>query len=343
MAFITIDIGPGRITAIQGSASGSTIDLTAVESTPIRQGLITDSIIKNKAELAAALTLLIGSNKAFSAKSAFVTLNQANAFVREFAVPDGSAKQIDAMVNNEMLNFNSAASSDVIEYKVLEKLTADNGSKSVRIRAFSVSRATVDTYYALLQDARLKPAVMDINPNAIDKLLARRPLINGVSQSESSFLLLDFSYPGVMAYIVYDYTVIASRFIPIGLADIDIGLNPGADENARPDLQKLINFNRDTAADPRIMRSAEDMVQQSCNEIQKLIMFSTGRIPRGAISSVFITGEGSTLPGIDKYLAAELSLFVAPLSSLSGLRFADKLSESRLPYIANALGALIRA
>lgn len=343
MAFLSIEIGPGRITAVQGTVTGNAVELTAAETAPLRRGLITEGVIKNKPELTAALTRLLQGNTAFNAKKAFVTVNQANAFVREFSIPDGSAKQLDAMVNSEMHNYNSAASSDVIEYKVLEKLVGDNGAKSARIRAYSVGKGTVDAYCAALQDARLKPAAMDINPNAVDKLLTHRPLINGISQAENSFLLLDFGYPGIMTYIVYDYAVVASRFIPIGLADIDTGRIYSEDpENAPPDFSKSLDFSKKSAAEPGLMRSAEEVMQQCCNEIQKLIMFSTGKISRNTISTVYITGEGSVIPGADKHIAAELNLLASPITDLSAIHFADKSLEGRLPYVLNAAGALIR-
>jgi type IV pilus assembly protein PilM len=347
MALISFDIGPGRITAVQGSVSGTGIEVTASETAPVKRGLVSESSIRDQEECAAVLLQLLGRNKAFSAKQAVVTINPGNALVREFTIPSGSVRQLDAMVRSEMLNYNAAAATDVIEYKVLETITGQNGAKSARIRAFSISRAVVDGYASLLQRAKLRPAAMDLYPNAVEKLLVRRPQLNGDDLTEKSCLLLDFGYQGVMAHVVYDYTVYASRFIPIGLNDLEPAVQSSrfaaeAADDMPTDFGQLLDFRKDGAAELRLTRFAEEVLLQCCNEIQKLLMFSTSRMPRSALTSVYLTGEGSLLPGIDGYFASELSLPVTHLSGIQGVRYSAKASENDTPYLLNAVGALIR-
>lgn len=347
MNLISFDVGPNRIAAVQGSVNNNFIEITAADSVPLKRGLVVDSMIKNQPEVIGALTNLLARNRTFAAGKTVVTINPGNALIREFTVPSGNVRQLDAMVRSEMLNYNAAGTTDVIEYKVLENVAGEGGVKSVQVRAVSLGISIIESYYNVLQGVRLRPAAMDVHSNAVEKLLARKPQLNGMDMKGNGFILMDIGYSGVLAYIVYDYKVYASRFIPIGLADFEPGLfNARAGvygvNDTPPDFNQMLDFRKEGTADPDVMHLAEQTLLECCNELQKLIIYSTPRMPRSALSCVILTGDGSRIPGIDAFIASELNTSVMPLSYISGVKFSKASDEKELPYLFNAVSALIR-
>jgi len=346
MSFLSIDIGTNSAAVVQGTVSGGTVSIESVGRTPLKAGTIIDSSIRNQTELVSSVTNLI-QRKSFKAKKAIVTINAANALIREFSVPDGKPRQVEAIVRSEMINTYSALASDVIEFKRLGNETSESGGKLIRVRAMALSSDMVDSYRNFLLTCKLRPHALDFYANSVEKLIAARPAFNGQDLSGRSFLLLDFAYAGVMAYIVYDYVVYAARFIPIGLADLETVImsyryDLQNKDGAPLDFSQLLNFNTGSTTGASILRSAGDVLTQCCNEIQKLIIYSTSRLPQNVISAAFLTGEGSEIPAVDSVFSRELNTSVQPLAGFSNVRFLNKDDEKDIRKYLNSIGALIR-
>lgn len=346
MSLLSIDIGTNSIAIVQGSVKGNMIEVEAAEKVMMKPGTIADSVIKNQGEVVAALNSLLG-RRDFKAKQTIVTINDGNALIREFTIPTGNQRQMDAMVKSEMVNAYSAQPSDIIEYKILENKVDDSGAKFLRIRAMALNAEIVESYHNVILSARLRPLAMDFHINSIEKLLHQRPQINGMDLTEKSFLLLDFGFSGTMTFMIYDYQLIASRFIPIGLSDFEPAINSGrfgfkeADDSII-DFKEQLDFRHGSVADPMVMRSAEEILIQCCTEIQKLVIYSTARLPQNFLSCGFLIGGGSEIQGIDSFISSELNTSIKPLSSLSGIHFLNIMDEKDLLFYLNAIGALIR-
>lgn len=346
MSLLSIDIGTSSIALVQGLVKGNMIEIEAAEKVLMRSGTIADSIIRNPDDVVGAINELL-KGRVFKSRQAIVTINDGNALIREFSVPAGNRKQLDAMVHSEMVNAYSAQPSDVIEYKVLRNEIDEQGAKKVRVRAMSLSADIVEAYHNVLLRARLKPVAMDFHMNAIEKLLSRRPQLNDLDMTEKSFVLLDFGYSGTMTYMIYDYQLIASRFIPIGLSDFEptinsMNFNYTEKEETPVDFKTQLDFRQSSVIDPMIMHQAEEILIQCCNEIQKLVIYSTTRLPQNFLSNGFLIGGGSVVPGIDSFMSSELNTTIKPLTALSGIHFLHNTDENDLLFYVNAASALIR-
>lgn len=346
MSFLSIDIGTNSAAVVQGTVSGGTVSIEAAGRIPLKAGTIIDSSIRNQTELISSVSNLI-QRKSLKAKKAIVTINAANALIREFSLPDGKLRQLESMVRSEMINTYSALASDVIEFKKLGDDISESGGKLIRVRAMALNNDMVDSYRSFLVSCKLKPHALDFYANSVEKLLATRPALNGQDLSGRSFILLDFAYAGVMAYIVYDYVVYAARFIPIGLADLETVIlsyryDLQNEDGAPLDFAQLLDFRADSTINASLLRSAGDVLTQCCNEIQKLIIYSTARLPQNVISAAFLAGEGSEIPAVDSVFSRELNTSVQPLAGFSNVRFLNKDDEKDIRKYLNSIGALIR-
>ncbi len=345
MSLLSIDIGTNSIALVQGSVKGRLIEVEAAEKVMLAPGTIADSVIKSPGEVVSAISGLL-RRRTFRARKAVVSINDGNALSREFTVPMGNQRQLDAMIKSEMMGSYSAQPSDIIEYKVLENKIDESGAKTVRVRAMALNVGIIEAYYDAILSAGLKPLAMDFHINSIEKLLARRPLINGIDLTEKSALLLDFGYSGTVVYMIYDYRLIASRFIPIGLSDFETVINGhkfGYREPAEPiDFREALDFRQGSTEDPVLMRQAEEILVQCCNEIQKLVIYSTSRLPQNFMSYGFLLGGGSEIPGIDSFMSSELNTSIKRLGSMSDVHFMNDADAKNLLLYLNALGGLIR-
>jgi Tfp pilus assembly PilM family ATPase len=157
MSFLSIDIGTNSIAIVQGTVGPGIIGVSLAETTPLKSGTVINSSIRDQVEVVSAITNAI-QRRSFSETKAIVTISPANALIREFSVPAGKPKQVEAIVRNEMIATYGAADSDVVEYLKLVDEASESGGKLIKVRALALHMDMVSGYHDAITAAKLKPS-----------------------------------------------------------------------------------------------------------------------------------------------------------------------------------------
>lgn len=342
---LSIDIGSKNIAAVEGSYSPrSGLSVVKAASARLDTGMVGDNLIKNAEGVSDILLHLIKDNR-FRSKKASVTINGASALTREFDLPAAKPSQLRAMVRNEMINTYAAGSTDAIEFKRLHEAVSDDGVKRLHLRAMAISEFTVRSYYELLSSASLRPFAMDAHSNAIEKLLQPGAEVNGLPIDGKSFIMLDIGFSGIVCNILHGSETYVSRFIPLGMNDLASMLSNQlllTAEQAAGNFTGALDLADPEKADNVSTGVARGFFSQCANEIQRVIMYISARLPVSDITRVFIYGGGSEIGGVDACLSAELGIPVSRITSLSGVHVKESCTENVFSRYINALGALIR-
>jgi type IV pilus assembly protein PilM len=342
-SLLSIDIGSNNIHIVEGSYSKGIISIELLNSFRIPKGIFNGEIIVNQDILSDALSDAIkatGSN----AKEVALTINAIGAGVRDIDLPNSKPKELDQMIRNELFQTYHTLPSELIQYKLIEKITSDNGESLNRYRVASIDEEIVDVYRQIILKNKLKPLSLDININAIDKLFSMEMEINGTILDGAATMLIDFGGKSTTIYILSKGKPVFYRHLSIGSEQIE---NIIHDESLTSvaDILKLkeegVNFfaeNENTSE--RYFNFLKQYFYNFNDEIRKIMGFYSSRTTNANIEQVYLFGGGSDLAGLTEYWSSSLGIPVDQIKDISRIKVKGQ-SRSIHNHI-NAIGALMR-
>ncbi len=340
-SLLSIDVGLGNIHIVEGNYSKGTLLIEKALTSKIPASCFNGEMIENKELLIACLTEMI-QNAGFISKEAVVTYNAFDAIVRDISLPNAKLKEITDMIKNELMQTYQPEPTDIIQYKNIEKEVNDKGSVINKYRAAAIDQEVVDAYHQVLIGAKLKPVAMDLNFNAVDKLLSGESTINEKILNRNATMLLDFGETLTTAYIISHGKPIFHRHVNIGCREIERHIYEETftpEEEIRKIKEEGFNFFRNEAGDKyyNIMRP---YFYHLNDEIRKIIEFYTSRPNSDSIDQIFLFGGGSNLSGFSDYCESIFNIPTEKIEKLSKVKFKDPATP--IATYMNAIGALIR-
>lgn len=335
---LSIDIGAYGVHLLYGTYKNGIVEVKNALSVKMPK----DSQKKQSTrprELQANLIRTGRSMSGLSTSQAIVTIKAENIIVRKLEVPGGKDSEVAAMVRDEMVHLYNASPTDVIEYKVLGE-----SEGKVSVRAAAMGREIVDYYYSLLGDLKLKPLVLDTHMNAVSKLFAQHPDINGTRTRGKCVMLMDLGYDSIMAYIFPVSGEEISRNIPVGFSDLEGIIDAQVINIGAPGQSALSRF----ALDPgnEIFAQASDSFRAFFSgisiEITKLLRFYMYQGNQRPVDNIYLFGGGSNITGLSEYLTESVGISTERIGSVSNIKMADKAENIPLRDYINAAGAVIR-
>lgn len=340
-SLLSVDVGLGNIHIVEGNYSKGTLLIERAVTSKIPASCFNGEMIENKELFIACLTEMI-QNSGFVSKESVVTFNAFDAIVRDIGLPNAKLKEITDMIKNELIQTYHAEPTDIIQYKSIEKEVNDKGSVINKYRAAAIDQEVVDAYHQVLVGAKLKPVAMDLNFNAVDKLLSGDNTINDKILNRNATMLLDFGETLTTAYIISHGKPLFHRHINIGCGEIerhifDETFTP--EEEIRKIKEEGYNFFR-TGEDNKYYNILRPYFYRFVDEIRKIIEFYTSRPNSESIDQIFLFGGGSNLSGFSDYCEDNFKIPAEKIVTLSKVKF--KAPATPIAPYMNAIGALIR-
>lgn len=340
---VSVDIGSRNMHIVEGYFQKEEVTVTKAHTVLIPQECQKNEAISNIPLLAHTLSETL-KTAGFKAKDAIVTINATQAVVRDLDLPMGKPKELDGMVKQEMMNTFNVPEDDFIQYKLLSQIKGTKGETLNRYRTAALDQDLVQSYYDLLKEAKLKPLAMDININAIGKLLngSGSMVINDKVVAGEVVMLLDFGAKSTTVYIAAKDSEVFFRHLTFGSEEIeqiitDELLTVPEDVRLAKEAGESF-FEGDQGA--AYFKTLKPYFYKFNDEIRRMIGFYNSRFGSANISAMYLFGEGSKLAGLPEYWESNLNIHVERIRSISKLSRQSKI-EDIAPYL-NAIGALIR-
>ena len=366
MRVLSFDIGTAHCVALEGNARKGNVE--------VHRAVVADLPAENETSgktpvttYAMDLAASIMRDARFKTKNAVVTVNINNLIIRNFTLPNAPQKHLNGMVRNEMINTYNAAPADVLQYlkqpaQIITGETADqpesrekgkngkNGKKGkykgeTGIRAVAVKREIIDIYWSFLRGLKLKPLAMDVHANAIEKLVIDGISINNANMKGKVYMLVDFGSSGTVTHVVADDRVYISRYIPLGVSDLDqlvADRDFSTAQEAKTFRTEKMDFLLDEEPQSAQMKAARTFLYQWSDEVQKVTRFFLSRRGLNAIDFAYVYGAGSDIKGLPEYLSASMGIETSRLDAISRVIFKDKSDQAKIRHCLNAAGAMIR-
>jgi len=309
---------------------------------PVPDGCFSGETITNAGLLTEAVTeaFKLGG---FGTREAVVTINASGAVIRDIDMPNAKPKELDEMIRNELVQTYHILPTDIVQYKPVDKVIGDDGTALTRYRATAIDQEIVDDYRSILVSAKLKPVAMDVNVNAVEKLLNREIVVNDKILNGNATMLIDFGDTLTTIYIVSQGKPVFHRHLNAGCGEIERYIY---DETFTPEkeIRKLkeegFNFFGEDETAIKYFNILRPFFYNFTDEIRKIIGFYTSRANSGNVEQILLFGGGSNMAGLAEYCESNFNVPAEQVRNITNVKFKDPATP--IESYLNAIGALIR-
>ena len=338
---VAFDIGSMVIKIAEGTyyKKELIIDKCMKFSTP--KGSVIDGEIKKDNELITRIKEFLNENK-IHAKYGICTTNSTTIINREILIPNVEEEELDTVVRYEIQQYLPINLDDyVLQVKVLSEDKTIEGLDKLNVRVIAYPQKMARSYYNLLEKLDLKPYALDVNYNAMEKLInyTQNRIENN---NDNSIAYIDMGAEFINVNIYKNRNLDFTRIIKAGGNDIDDYLQK-LTGMSHDELEKMkrndINLYNDENADNFVVR---EVVNEWIEKIEKIINFYKNKSMGNNVDEIIIFGGSSELNGIDKYFEEKLQITTKRIGDISKVGF--KLDSNNMPIddFINVIGSVIR-
>ena len=356
---LSIDIGEHTTKLVTGKLGLNSMTIQHAITIPTPDGSYEKGHITGYESLRNAIQEMIHKKK-INTRLAICSVENAEVITREIAVPSVKDEQIEKMLEFEIQQYMPVQLSEyIVQHKSLEFFEEDDVKKT-RIQVTAVPRELAQSYYELFKSAGLQSAVMDIQSNAIDKLVSSNFLINGDnSYKQKAVALLDLGYSHINIIVFENGKYKFNRFLNLGTRSIDQNLMNFMDVSME-DAEKLklqvadLNRELDVAEDAmgslpssyademRVLNILRNTIDTWVEDIERIFKYYTTRSPGNTIDAIYIYGGVAEMNGLEQYLEDSFGISTSKISSLSNISIGGFSGDGGFSSYINALGTIIR-
>jgi len=342
-SLLSIDIGSDRIKLVQGYYRKDTLYIEKIGHLPVPEYSIEKERIKNGKALADDIINYINKQN-IKTKDVVITINAVGSVIRDIDLPKANPKELNSMLENEMIHTYHVSETDFIQYKLLDTFKDEAGTTLDKYRVAALSADIIGEYHELVKMMKLNPVAMDINLNCMDKLLNKFTTINGQNIADKTVMFVDLGAQNTTVYINSMGKQRVSRNLNIGSSEVEKIVSDETLTSTKV-IKKMkeegFNFLSKEYENEQYYSILKSYFYNLDQELRNIIRFYTSRFESDSVTQVFLMGGGSALSGLSEYLQENLNMPVERVQKILNIND-DKISESTMHAYLNAFGALIR-
>ncbi|UKL13082.1 type IV pilus assembly protein PilM [Dissulfurimicrobium hydrothermale] len=338
-----VDIGSHSIKIIELVASGDKVILKKMGRALVPIGAIKDGIIaEDRAALTDVLKALLDNLKPKS-RLAATSIAGYSVIVKKVRVPYTDEKEIEENLDIEAENYVPFEITDVyMDFHMLRSSDAEIPRKQgTEIFLTAAKKEIVDSYAALMQDAGLTPAVVDIDAFALSNSF------EGVYSVTDPVCLVDIGARKTNLNIV-------NHGIPLFARDISMGgaqITEAFQEAGGISFEEAEKIKMAGGPEEGIMRQFSLIVDEICNqwgqEIKKILDFHCSNSPEEDWPGrIYLSGGASLMKGLPDKISQITGLETLVFNPFQGVVFDKSIdidyAYSIAPQMAIALGLALR-
>jgi type IV pilus assembly protein PilM len=341
---IGLDLGSTHVRAAEvrlgrGGAAGKQVPtLTRYAQVPLPLGAVRDGEVADPTAVTEALQQLWAEGK-FSSRDVNIGVGNQRVVVRELELPWMPLGQIRASLPFQVQELIPMPVEDaLLDYYPTGERDGATG-RMVQGMLVAASRDTVRANLMAVESAGLRPQMVDLNPFALLRSLARGDL------AAQTVALVEIGARITQVVIVAHGVPRFVRMLPSGgqnVTDAVAGALGIAAAEAE-DVKRAVGIGREVG--PQHESAAEaisTVVRPLMEAVRNTFVFYASNNPGAGIEVAVLTGGGSQLPGLDRYLASTSRVTVVAGDPLASLKVAGSANlddmGGQTPFLATPIG-----
>ncbi|GAA0179245.1 hypothetical protein SH2C18_21500 [Clostridium sediminicola] len=347
--FLTMEFGSNSVKILESKMKGKKIFVNKSSIIELSQDVIKDGKIENIEEIREVLKNVFETGK-FTAKKVNITIKSSSVISRNILTPKANEKDMDTMVKYEVEDQLPVNAMDYeIKYKMLgQKTLNDEVLNEVNVILFP--KKIAKEYWELINYLKLKPKVLNLNSNAIEKLFSTRniKLKREYSDSEGIFVIIDIGFKNIELNIISEGSTQFSRILSGGGKYLDniIYNEMLDDEEKKQEFKKkyadlMYDINKTDPSVAEINDSIKAEVDRWIKDIDRVIDYYMNQNKEKKLEHIYIHGGTANVKGLTHYMEQYLNVSVS-IIELRNIKSSDlKFNKNYERYI-NIIGATIR-
>ena len=338
---VAFDIGSMVIKIAEGIYYKDELIIDKCMEIPTPKDSVIDGEIKKDIELVKRIKEFLDENQ-ISAKYGICTTNSTTIINREILIPKVEEEELDTVVRYEIQQYLPINLDDyILQVTTLNEEKSSEGLDKLNVRVIAYPNKMARAYYNLLKNLNLKPYALDVNYNAIEKLINYTE--NKIENNDdNSVAYIDMGAEFINVNIYKNKKLDFTRIIKAGGNEINDYLQKltGMDYSELERMKKNnINLCNDENTDDFAIR---EVVNEWIEKIEKIIQFYRNKSMGNRVDEIIIIGGSSKLKGLDKYFQDRLRIKTRRISDISKIAF--KLNSNSMPIddFMNVIGSVIR-
>lgn len=305
---LSLDIGNKNIKILQSNITNKSFTLENAITIDTPKNSIDDGNIMNSEYLSSYIKENL-HKEGIKAKYGIITLDYSNIISREIILPFAKKDELEEMVKYEIEQFLPITMSDyVLDYRKREVFEDKDNTKKIRLLVVAIPKKTVKGYMDLLKTLDLQPLALDLNSNAISKLISKGIKLNGkYIDKKDTISLLDIGYKNTNINLISNGMNMFNRIITTGTSDL-----------------------------------SEDNVSGYLRSIEKIFTYYKNLNRENKIEKIYLYGGGAGLKDIDKQIETYFNIPVEKLKNISPLKTSKAMKDTNEINYFNNIGSIIR-
>ncbi|WP_271809419.1 type IV pilus assembly protein PilM [Clostridium beijerinckii] len=341
---VAFDIGNTTTKIVEGVYYKENLSVSKFIRIPTPKGAILDGAIVNQDALISKFKQVLSENS-ITAKEGICTNNSTSIINRELTIPQVENDEIETVVRYEIQQYLPINLDDyVLQTNILGEEEFQE-SKKLSVRAIAYPEKMARGYYELLEALNLKPYALDVNYNALNKLINYIDAINEYEyNSKESVVFIDMGAMSLDVNIYNEGILQFTRIIKTGGTDLNEilveVLNLSEDEIEQY-KERNINLKEDRldTQNKVIVNEIDDWI----DKIEKVIQFYKNKNMGIGVDKIFIYGGTSKIKGLCGYMTSKLSIRVVRIKSIPKIDFnTTNGAHESIDNFINAIGSIIR-
>lgn len=316
---ISMEFRSDEVRVVEGRYKKKNVTVEKCFTIPIASGLYEDGVIKDMDELSHVLQKGLTKNN-ISRGEVYGVINSSNIIIREIRIPKVDEKQIAAILNYQLDDYFPVNPDEYVVQHITLDVVEEDGVEKQNVMLVGVPKYIVESHLNLLQNAGLKPLVLDYTGNAISKLIRLNDTVNGIYDKNMTIASVDLEEEGTALNIMDKGLMSMSRVI-------------------KEELSPIVFKTYDESYDQEVaaVSSLRGNLSSVLEKIDMVFRYYNSRESENNIELVMIYGDYSYVDGIEELMTSYFDIPCVKLISLDKVKFFGDLAK-----YANAIGALIR-
>ncbi|BCZ45240.1 hypothetical protein psyc5s11_13070 [Clostridium gelidum] len=341
---VAFDIGQTAIKIVEGIYYKENLSVNKFVEIPTPKGAVLDGMLVNKEALIYILQKVLSENS-ITAKEGICTNNSTSIINRELLIPKVEDEELETVVRYEIQQYLPINLDDyVLQMNILGEEEFE-GSQKLNVRAIAYPEKMARGYYELLQALNLKPYALDVNYNALNKLINYVDVINEYEYNpKESIVFIDMGATSLDVNIYNEEILQFTRIIKTGGTSIDEilmeVLNISRDE-VEEYKAKNISLKEENLSDQN--KLVLDEIEDWIDKIEKIIQFYKNKNMGVDIDKIFIYGGSAKIRGLCEYMTSKLSINVTRIKSIPKITLnSNNRTDEQIDSFINVIGSIIR-
>jgi len=318
---IGLDISDLSIKLVQLDKRRDKIKIRALSKLNLQEGIVVNGEIKNKVELIKAIKKIISDPLygKINSEEVVACLPESKTFIKLIEIQKSPNRLADIIGSEIEKHVPMALSEIYYDWQIVKELP-----DKYLVLIGAAPKNIVNQYTEMLDEAKLSPVALEIEPIAICRCLLKEEASIGIktkTESNKNYGIIDIGANHTCMIFYSGNTILFTVSMPISGEEVTAKISQALSlTKEQAEKAKIICGLDENKANGVIKDILADTLKNLVEKIKEAILFYENYFSQnGSLNQILLCGGGANIPNLEKIISAELSVEVKLADALINL------------------------